>query len=73
MKGQHESTYALLVRSEDKKRGVIETIVYALFGLSAVILLWQFVQEPVTVPAVGLQPPDSVAHDTAIQNNSVRS
>ena len=45
-----ESTYALLVRSEEKKRNVLEILVYALFILSAVFSIWQMVQQPVTLP-----------------------
>ncbi|HEX8897197.1 MAG TPA: hypothetical protein VF751_00740 [Chthoniobacterales bacterium] len=37
-----KSTYALLVRSEEKERGVFETIIYSLLVLSAVIGIWQF-------------------------------
>ena len=55
MNNQQESTYALLVRSEEKSRGVLETILYALFIFSALILLWQFAQQPVKVSAAGLQ------------------
>jgi hypothetical protein len=50
-----ESTYALLVRSEDKGRGVLETVLYALFILSAVFTICQFAQQRVEVPAAGLQ------------------
>jgi hypothetical protein len=46
----HESTYALLVRSEDKERSLFETIAYGLFILSAVVAIWQFVQQPVNLP-----------------------
>ena len=42
-----ESTYALLVRSEDKKRVIFETIVYALVILSALAAILQFVDQPV--------------------------
>ncbi|MDQ2824993.1 MAG: hypothetical protein M3R29_06060 [Verrucomicrobiota bacterium] len=56
MNTQHEeSTYALLIRSEEKGRGVLETVLYALFILSAVFTIWQFAMQPVTVPAAGLQ------------------
>jgi hypothetical protein len=51
-----ESTYALLVRSEEKERGLLETVLYALFILSAVAAICQFAQQPVNVPAAGLQP-----------------
>lgn len=46
----HESTYALLVRSEDKERSLLETIAYGLFILSAVAAIWQFALQPVNFP-----------------------
>ena len=46
----HESTYALLVRSEERERNLFETAIYALFILCAVFSVWQFVQQPVTIP-----------------------
>jgi hypothetical protein len=42
-----ESTYALLVRSEDKKRALFETIVYGLVILSALAAILQFADQPV--------------------------
>ena len=42
-----ESTYALLVRSEDRKRALFETIVYGLVILSAVAAILQFADQPV--------------------------
>ena len=56
MNNQQKSTYALLVRSEEKSRGVLEIILYTLFILSALISLLQFALEPVRVPAAGFQP-----------------
>jgi hypothetical protein len=61
MTNQQESTYALLVRSEEKSRGVLEIILYALFIFSAFVPLWQFAQQPVKVPAAGIQPARCVA------------
>jgi hypothetical protein len=52
---QSESTYALLVRSEEKGRGVLETVLYVAFILSAIVLIWEFVQSPVSIEAVGLE------------------
>lgn len=46
----NESTYALLVRSEEKERSLFETIAYGLFILSAVAAIWQFAQQPVNLP-----------------------
>ena len=42
-----ESTYALLVRSEDKKRALFETIVYGLVILSALAAILQVADRPV--------------------------
>ena len=42
-----ESTYALLVRSEEKKRALFETIVYGLIILSTVAAILQFADQPV--------------------------
>jgi hypothetical protein len=50
MNNEAQSTYALLVRSEEKGRGIMETVVYALFGLSAIISIWQFVAQPNGLP-----------------------
>jgi len=41
------STYALLVRSEDKTRALFETIVYGLVILSALTAILQFADQPV--------------------------
>jgi hypothetical protein len=61
MTNQQESTYALLVRSEEKSRDVLEIMLYALFIFSALVPLWQFAQQPVKVPAAGLQSTHYVA------------
>jgi hypothetical protein len=37
-----KSTYALLAQSEEKERGLFETIVYSLLVVSAVVGIWQF-------------------------------
>ena len=50
MNNETQSTYGLLVRSEEKGRGIMETIVYALFGLSAIISIWQFGAQPGPLP-----------------------
>lgn len=49
-----ESTYALLVRSEEKGRSLFETIAYGLVMLSAVAAIWQFAQQPVNLPVGAL-------------------
>jgi hypothetical protein len=45
-----ESTYALLVRSEEKERGIFEGAVYLVFILSAVFSIWQVAHQPIVVP-----------------------
>jgi hypothetical protein len=47
----NDTTYALLVRSEEKGRGIMETAVYALLGLSAILSILQFAQQPHRLPA----------------------
>ena len=55
MNNQFESNYALLVRSEEKGRGVLEAVLYIAFVLSAVLLIWQFAQSPVKPRAAGFE------------------
>jgi hypothetical protein len=45
-----QSTYALLVRSKEKSRNIMETALFGLFGLSAVVSIWQFVEQPASLP-----------------------
>ena len=71
MNDQFESTYALLVRSEEKGRGVLEILVYAVFILSVVFSIWQFAQTPVKLSAPGLEP--RVARHTTPTPPFVRS
>ncbi len=46
-----ESTYALLVRSEDKERNVFEGVAYLIFILSAIFTIWQVAHQPVNFPS----------------------
>ena len=46
----NDTTYALLVQSEEKGRGIMETAVYALLGLSVILSILQFVQQPNRLP-----------------------
>jgi hypothetical protein len=52
---QFESTYALLVRSEEKGRGVLEAVLYVAFILSAIVLIWEFAHSSVSLPAADLE------------------
>ena len=49
----NQSTYALLVRSQEKSRDMLETAVYAMCILSAVFAIWQFAQQPNPLPMDG--------------------
>lgn len=53
-----ESTYALLVRSEEKERGMFEDMAYLVFILSAIFSIWHVAQQPVELPK------DAVIHTT---------
>jgi hypothetical protein len=46
----NRTTYSLLLRSEEKSRDMLETTVYALCVLSALFAIWQFAQQPVSLP-----------------------
>jgi len=48
---QHESTYALLIRSEEKSRNLFEVAIYPLLSLGPLIAIWQFAQQPVNIPS----------------------
>ena len=54
MNNEHKTTYTLLVRSEEKSRGIVETMIYALLGLSAIVSIWQFAQQPNSLPIDGV-------------------
>jgi hypothetical protein len=69
----YESTYALLVHSEEKNRSMLETVVCALLILSIVFSIWQFVQQPVRIPAAGLQGPSCIACATTVADHPARS
>jgi len=55
MNNQFESAYALLVRSEEKGRGLLEPVLYVAFILSAILVIWGFAQSPISIHAVGLE------------------
>jgi hypothetical protein len=47
----NDTTYAMLVQSEEKGRSLMETAVYALLGLSVILSILQFVKQPERIPA----------------------
>jgi hypothetical protein len=54
-----ESTYALLVRSEDRERSIFEGAVYFAVVLSALFSIWQMAKQPIELPL-------TVVHTTSI-------
>ncbi len=71
MNNEHESTYTLLVRSEETGRSIMETAIYALLGLSAILSLWQFALQPSQVPLDGPTPAPLAPHLSHHQAASV--
>jgi hypothetical protein len=65
----NQTTYTLLVRSEEKSRDLLEAAVYAMCILSAIVAIWQFVQQSSRLPVDGLvlrtQPAPVVSHHAA--------
>ena len=51
-----KSTYALLVKSEEKERSLFETFIYSLLVLSAVVGIWQFAHLRIPTPFAATQP-----------------
>lgn len=45
-----ESTYALIVRSQEKERGIFEGAVYFVVLLSALFSIWQVAHQPIALP-----------------------
>ena len=56
-----ESTYALLVRSEEKERSMFEGAVYFAVVISALFSIWQLAMQPVQLPLKSVHT-TSVAH-----------
>jgi len=59
-----ESTYALLVRSEEKERSIFEGAAYLVFVFTAMFSIWQMVQQPVALPKGNVIHTRSVAYST---------
>ena len=59
-----ESTYALLVRSEEKERSIFEGVAYLVFILSAIFSIWNVAQQPIELPKDGVIHTTSAAQST---------
>jgi len=63
----HETTYQMLIESEEKERGFVEVIVYLLLVVATSVSIWQFSHQPVTFVDVGA----TDAHKVAVRQASV--
>jgi len=54
---KNQTTYSLLVRSEEKGRSAMETALYATFVLSVLAAIMQFISQPVPEPFAGFESP----------------
>jgi hypothetical protein len=70
MNTKSQSTYTLLVRSQEKGRTVLEVVVFVLCILSAVAAIWQLAQTPLETSAPGVAP--CIACNTATQKLPTR-
>ena len=71
MNNQFESTYSMLVRSEEKGRGTLEILLYAVFTLSVALSICQFAEVPVNTSALKIEP--CVACHTATTHSHIGS
>ena len=58
-----ESTYALIIRSEEKERGIFEGAVYFAVVLSALFSIWQVARQPIALPLTSV-------HTTSISQSA---
>ena len=49
----HATSYELLIASEEKGRTLLESVVYLLLIVAAMISIWQFSHQPVTFSRFG--------------------
>ena len=61
-----ESTYALLVRSEEKERSILETTIYVLLIVSMIFSVLQVAFMRVTIPE--RLTPRNVAHNAMVES-----
>jgi hypothetical protein len=67
---QHESTYALLVRSEERERSFLEMALCFLCALSAIAAIWQFAHQPIALPLDAVTTADSTPVSTISCHNA---
>jgi hypothetical protein len=69
MTNNQESTYTLLVRSEEKSRSLLETFAYTSVFLSVIFAVWQIAAHPVKIPASGIESCVTCQTETAPTNS----
>jgi hypothetical protein len=57
----HETTYQMLVESEEKEHGIVEDIVYLLLVIATSAAIWQLSHQPVTFAEMGVEHAPDVA------------
>ena len=65
----HETTYQMLVESEEKELTITENIVYLLLVIATATTIWQFSQQPVTFSDLGSAQSQNVV---ALQSSALR-
>ena len=65
-----QSTYQLLVQSEEKERNYFESLAYLLLIVATAVSIWQFSRQPVTFTSIGEAASQKVV---ALQSPAVRS
>ena len=63
---QFDSTYALLIRSKEKGRGVLEPLVYLVFIFVVVLSIRQLAETPLKISAPSFEP--CIACDTLLRS-----
>jgi hypothetical protein len=64
---QRESTYALLMRSEEKSRNLLEMVIYPLLIIGAIIAIWQFVLQPIELPSKNTRTVQHIASEQKLR------
>jgi cell division protein FtsL len=67
MNNEFESTYTLIVRSEDVSRSRLETLLYVVLILTAVLSIWQFANQTMTLST------EAIVHKYSAAMSSQRS
>ena len=65
---QHESTYALLICSEEKSRNLLELAIHPLLMLGPLLAIWQLAQQPVNLTAPGFEKTPCAVFDARTGN-----